>query len=81
VAKLASFVRPLDDPDLDELREVAAAHGLAVNINTTAKVLGRPAIEIYSKRPGNPLLGTFRHAAQALEWLQAGRQEASHAPS
>jgi hypothetical protein len=82
VARIASFVAPLEDPDLDELRELASAHRLSVRIDTTARMLGKPAIELRAPhRYGKPLLAVFRHAAQGLEWLQAGRQEASHAPS
>lgn len=77
MARIASYVAPLADPDLDEFRELAARMHLNVRIDTRARLCGQPAIELYARNQGNLLLATFRHAAQGLEWLQAGRQDAS----
>lgn len=63
----------LQDPDELELREHASRRRVAVRINTVERYRrnGLP-IELYAKRPGNPMLRAFPDCGSALEWLTAG---------
>jgi hypothetical protein len=71
--KLAAFLPSLADPDMPDLQQIANRQSVFVHVNPAARALGKPAIELFAKRPRQPMLRAFSSAAEALEWLQAGR--------
>lgn len=56
-----------------ELREAAAAAGIALHINTAARRACKDFIELYAaNQVGRPLVGAFSDARDAIAFLRGG---------
>lgn len=64
------FRMAVADPQLEDLKALAKANSVHVEIDRQARERGTPCVVLTARRAGGVELGRFRSCASALRWLR-----------